>query len=676
MKNPEILLDDIPAPGEPLKPRIHEFNQKLLDEEMQARAAMVRARLTPKELKALNKRHAELHKILNQANYNAMIKERWWLLQSLESVKHDLKTAGGAKADKLAAKFKTIKARGIMVHAAIQPLIPFADEFESITRRLQAHEEVMKWEREDAENQAQFRREALVWEQQLKAVMRQSKRLHHLRDDKDGRTIIDIPIIEKIIFKDDRVLYQVKTTYQTFLGRLFNRWESALPYNVDIDDLTCEETLANLGAGCNRVVTVERSKMGTNLFYVISRLDAPDGVPRKVLYSKIIDFYPARDHAKTPWPMGQGENRKALWADFETYPHILLGGSSRGGKSNHLNAMIATMVTMATPSELMLLLIDLKGGIEFTHWSGLKHQIRPMVKRTSEVLDALRFMHAIMERRLVMFEAIKAKNLESYNEKAATKLPRLIVVIDEMATLMGLGELTKDIHNELNVLSSQGRAVGIHLILCTQHPSVEIIPGFIKTNMGIRASTSMPTHAASEVILGTPSAARIPKIAGRMVISMGRDEQVVQSPYISDAEIARAVEISRLFPDPDMTEFDLSKKEPVAPPKEKFSKTELLEIIMTEFEGYISGGRIYKHLGGKENDVISERKLKAMVSEFIDIGLEKGVTYQNQYYRLKKVKGPGNYTLVLSGQSSGQETDTDLDEVSMSQRPDRELETV
>lgn len=676
MKTAEILLDDIPAPGEPLKPRIHEHNQKLLDEEMQARAAMVRSRLTTKQIKALNKRYIELHKILSRANYNALIKERWWLQQSLEGVKHALKTAGGAKKDKLQAKFQDIKSRGIKVHAAIQPLLPLADEFESITRRLKAHEEVMAWEKEDAENQAQFRKEAVVWEQQLKAVMRQSKRLHHLRDDKDGNTIIDIPVIDQIIFKDDRVLYQIKTTYQSFWGRLFNRWESALPYNVDIDDLTCEETLANLGAGCNRIVTVERSQMGTNLFYVISRLDAPDGVPRKVLYSKIIDFYPTKDHAKTPWPLGQGENRKALFADFETYPHILLGGSSRGGKSNHLNAMIAMMTTMASPSELMLLLIDLKGGIEFTHWSGLKHQIRPMVKRTPEVLDALRFMHAIMERRLTMFEEIKAKNLESYNQKAAVKLPRLIVIVDEMATLMGLGELTKDIHTELNVLSSQGRAVGIHLILCTQHPSVEIIPGFIKTNMGIRASTSMPTHAASEVILGTPSAARIPKIAGRMVIGMGRDEIIVQSPYISDAEIARAVEISRLFPDPDMTEFDLSKKEPVAPPKEKFSKTELLEIIMTEFKGYISALRIYKFLGGKENDVISDRKLRAMVTELTDMGLEKGIEYQDQHYKLKKVKGPGNYTLVLSQQPSRQETETDLDEAAMSQRQDIELESV
>lgn len=679
MKEPQILLEDVPAPGEPLKPRVHENNQKLLDEEMQARASMVRARLTPKQLKSLNKHYAELHKILNRGNYNALIKERWFLNQEYQGLKHEVKTGGWQKQKKHKEKAQAIRARGIVVHAQIQKLLPVADEFESIVRRLKAHEELMAWEIEDAENRAQFQKEALVWEQQLKAVMRQSARLHHIRTDAKGETHIEIPIIEQIVFKDDRVLYQIKTTSQGFLDRFFGRWHSALPYNVDINDLICEETLENLGAGCNRVVTVERSQMGKNLFYCISRLDAPDGIPKRVLYSKIIDFYPTKDHAKTPWPMGQSENRKVLWADFETYPHILLAGSSRGGKSNHLNAMIACMTTMATPAELMLLLIDLKGGIEFTHWEKLKHQIRPMVKRTGEVLDALQFMRAIMERRLIMFESMKAKNLESYNQKAATKLPRLVVVVDEMATLMGLGELTKAIHNELNVLSSQGRAVGIHLILCTQHSSVEIIPGFVKTNMGIRMSTSMPTHAASEVILGTASAARIPKIAGRMVISMGRDEVIVQSPYISDQEIERAVDISKEFPNPDRGEFELSTKAPVTPPKEKFSRNELYEIVLTKLEGKISASNIFTEIGGKENDVITLRQLRSMVSGVIEIGLEKGIEYGGHHYRLRKVQGRGNYTMELSKPPSELKSDLDTQEVialASLERSQTELEAV
>jgi hypothetical protein len=620
----------------------------------------------------MNRRFNVLSKQLKRAKWNDLVRAHWEAEQNAIRLHHEAKSKGGRQWFSHMAQL--VKARVAMrkIAAQMAPFQPLVDEFESIKRRFKAHADVLMWEKEEEENQAQFRREARVWEEQLKAAFRQSPRLHHKGEDSKGRTFIRIPKIDNVIFKDDRVLYHIATTSQGLLGRLLGRWFPLLPYGVDVTDLASDVTLENLSAFCGRVVTVVRA--GTSFFYCISRLDSPDGIPKRVLYSKVQDWYPREDHAKTPWIMGVSDDRKVKFADFETHPHILLAGSTQGGKSNHLNQMIATMATMNTPAELGLMLIDLKGGIEFVHWEGLKHQIRPMVKSAGEVLEALQFMRAVMERRLEMFKALTAKNLEAFNGKARDKLPRLIIIVDEMATLIGLGDLTTAIHTELRVLSSQGRAVGIHLVLCTQHSSVEMIPGWVKTNMGIRGSAPMPSDVASRVILDTGTAATLPKIPGRLVFSMGREEVIVQSPYISDGEIARAVEISKSYAEPDRSEFELSTKAPITPPKEKFSKAELLEIIMTQFEGYISAARIFKFLGGKENDVIPERKLRAMVNELTDIGLEKGIIYQDQHYKLKKVSGPGNYTMVLSQQPSQQESKISQDDATMPQRHDEHME--
>lgn len=662
----EILLDDIPAPGEPLTPAIHEENQRLLDEEMAERLRRAQAKLDRKTLRKLNRRYETLKKLLIQARWNPLVMRRHRIEQVVTRLRYEAKSKEGL------AWFKTMYqvVKGIMLSQSIAAQIAkiqhLADEFESIKQRFQAHEEVLAWEREERENRLAFRREALVWKAQIQAVFRQSKRLHHLWDDKDGNTHCDIPVIEQIIFKDDRVLYQIRTMYQSIFMRFFgNRWASALPYNVDIRALTCDETLENLSAGCNRVVTTLNSQTGKNLFYSISRLDAPNGIPKKQLYSRIIDFYPLKDHARTPWPMGTGENRLVEWATFEEYPHLLLAGSTKGGKSNHLNVMIAIMATMNTPAELQFLLIDLKGGIEFVHWGNLKHLIRPIVKSAGEVLETLRYIRSIMERRLEMFRSVTAKNLESYNSrvKPEDKLPRLITIVDEMATLMGLGQLTTDIHNELRILSSQGRAVGIHLVLCTQHSSVEMVPGWVKTNMGVRASTSMPTDVASQVILGTGTAAKIPKIPGRIVFSMGREEVIVQSPLISDAEIARAVEISNSFPD-YQNEFEPEQKMPIKPPREMFSKEDLYEIALTKLDGKISAYRVWEELGGKENDIAPLEMLRKLVKQVIQIGLDEGLMYQGQHYRLKKVPGRGSYAMIPSESPSEEIIEGDTEEFS------------
>jgi len=623
----EITIDDLPAPGEPLEEMIAPENQVIIDEEIQERAARIQAKLPRRELRKLQHRHIQLGNQLNHHRYNELITRRWELYQLCVRLTHELKTRRHSKKQVAAMRLqiRTSAQHGKKLSEKLRSSQHLIDEFLIVAQRLKAHNDVLEWERKEAEDFKNFQREAHVWLEQIKSVCKQSARLHYRGKDSKGNEFTHIPEVERIIIKDDKVLYQIRTSAQGLLERFFGRWHSALPYDVDIPDLICEDTLLNLSAGCKRTVQVERSSNGVNLFWCISRMDSPDGIPRKILYSKVIDWYPIEDHRKTPWAAGVTTDRKVEWMNFEDHPHVLVAGASGGGKSTHLNGMIATIASMNRPDECRMVMIDLKGGVEFSHWRGLKHLMGNIVKTHGGVLEALRLVREIMENRLATFESVRAKNLLSYNAKAAQPIPRIILFIDELATLIGLGELTTDIHTELRVLTSQGRAAGIHLVLATQHPSVDVLPGWIKTNMGIRIASKMPTQIASQIILDTGTAALIPSIAGRMVFSIGRDEFIAQSPFISDQEIAQAVRLSQAFPDVEA----IPEPEPIEV-REKFTAQDAIEIALVKLEGSLSAKRIHEIVG---NEVITRRKLATLIGEIIEA---RGIDYKGVWYRVRK----------------------------------------
>lgn len=660
MPKREFEFEGLPKPGEPLIPAVHPDNAALLDDELHGRLERMKAKLTRRERRRLIARQRVLADQLRAGRWNQAIKIRWDCAQQYAEYKQKFITAETEQQRQDAALIGRHLARlGRLLNSVIQSMQAEYDEYEDIARRLRAHDDALKAEIEEAQNLKAFRREAIVWENQIRAVFRQSARLHH-RWERDGKSYIEIPQIEHVIFKEDRVLYQIETSAQGVLERFTKRWHSALPYNVDITDLTCAETLANLSAACNRVVTVERSKAGTNLFYSISRLDSPDGIPEKVLYSKVIDWYPTRDHAKAPWFAGVGENRKVISYNFEDIPHMMIAGTTKSGKSNHLNQMIATLITMNTPDELRLILVDLKGGVEFGHFTGVKHLLRPMIKMPSDVLPALELLRGILEQRLKLLESVKAKNLWSYNERVprGDRLARVVFIIDELATLMELDEVKAQMDKHLMVLASQGRAVGIHMVLCTQRTSADVVPGWFKANTGMMVSGKMPNHNASLVILDTITAVNLPNIRGRMVFSEGRSEVICQSPFISDDEIARAVAISQQYPDPDDSKFDVSYASPV----KVFGENELIDVCITSLEGKLSATRIFDLLGP---EVVTLRRARLLVEDVIERGLDLGyIEHAGKRYTLKKDKGRNSYILI-SEQSSERDSDEDTVEIDL-----------
>ncbi len=646
--NEIVQFEEMPAPGEPLRPKIHPDNQKILQEEARKRAELMSARLSYWDRVRLVRRHRWLQRQVRP--YNKLIQQRWRIYYEYRQMAQQYQQAPSTA---LRQRGRSLAAIGRELNERIRRLEPLAREYESITNKLKAYDELMRYEREERQNKRAFRMEARVWESQIKAVFRQSPRLHHTYSDKKGRTRTVIPQISRAIHREDRVLFHIKTTSQTPIERMLGKWHSALPYGVDVRDLICEETLENMSAVCKRPVTVERSKNGVNLFYCISRLDSSDGIPHKVPFSKVMQWYPTSDRQLMPFAAGVTANKRVKWFNFEQYPHVLVAGSTKAGKSNFVNQMIATLVSMHDTSELRLMLIDLKGGIEFVHWREVAQLTGNIAKTPEMVLETLRDATALMRSRFELFEASRSKNLISYNKMSSEPLPRVIIVFDEMATLLNLGKLTQDIHTELRELASQGRAVGIHLVLCTQHPSVDVLPGWIKTNLGLRVSGKMMTIGGSMTILDTGSAAMLPDVRGRLIFSDGHSEIVAQAPLISDAEIAKAVEISQQYRRNNQT-----NQQPNQAPR--YSLVE--QMIIYSIEHY--GGHLRRDDLCQQFE-ISKRRMEPLLEQARQI-LSSGFQHNGTEYRLRK-SGKASIATPIATKNEAQVTQEDVAIVAESQ---------
>lgn len=647
----EIIRDDIPAPGALLRNESHPENQRVMAAEIQRRREIASARLGRWQLRRLKKRQKNLARRLLRSGYNDLIQQRAQLWEKLISLRAEVTSCCDRLRPLVVTQGRNVIAQGRDVNAKLQPLLPLAKELESITHRIEAHEQALRFEREDKENHAAFRREALTWLEQMRVAFARSERCRHRWEDERGIWHTDVPEIQHIYFKDDKVMYLVKTTEQTWLERLLGRWHSALPDNVDVSDLVSDETLMNLSAATRRRVTVEWSKRGTSFFYVIHRLDSPDGIPHKVLYSSLIDWYPEDEHWKTPWFAGVSDDRQVVTFTFEEQPHVLIAGSTQSGKSNHVNQMIALLVTMNSPDEVVINLIDLKGGVEFIHWANARHLMNPVAKTPEAAIESLRIVREIMESRLALFERVRAKKLSEYNRKSSQPMPRIITFIDEMATLLGLGETTAEYHSLLRVISSQGRAVGIHLVLCTQHSSVDVLPGWIKTNMTLRVSGRMPSVSASQVILDTITAATLPDVPGRLVFSVGRRERICQSPFISESEIARAVSLTQRYSAP--VAIDAPRPKPKQP---DFGREDVIRLALSSYDGKLSATQMWRD-GLKDSGVIGWLKLIDVVNS---IRNEAQIEFEGRLYNVQTTRGGGRQ-LVLSSNHSDASTNAEND---------------
>ncbi len=234
-----------------------------------------------------------------------------------------------------------------------------------------------------------------------------------------------------------------------------------------------------------------------------------------------------------------------LCADLAAMPHLLIGGTTGSGKSVCITAITACLVANNPPERLRLVMIDPK-MVELVRFNGLPHILGKVETELERIVSVLRWCTREMDRRYKLLEALHARHIDDYNRKAASGgdgeiLPRLVVLLDEMADLMMTAPDETERH--LIRLAQMARAVGIHLIVATQRPSADVVTGLIKANFPARIAFAVPSSIESRVILDTPGAESLLGRGDMLYLSPEAGAPVrLQGCFVSDREITRLID--------------------------------------------------------------------------------------------------------------------------------------
>ncbi len=239
--------------------------------------------------------------------------------------------------------------------------------------------------------------------------------------------------------------------------------------------------------------------------------------------------------------LGKGAGGESVSADLTKMPHLLIAGSTGSGKTVCLNTIICGLLMYNTPADLRFILIDPK-RVELTQYNSIPHLATPVIVETPKALAALRWLCQEMDKRYQTFSKIGARNIESYNKKkeGIEKLPYLVLIIDELADLMMAG--FDEVETNLCRLAQLARATGIHLVVATQRPSVDVVTGLIKANFPTRLSFAVTSQIDSRTILDSPGAEKLLGHGDMLYLPTDAAKpKRLQGCFLSDAEIDRLV---------------------------------------------------------------------------------------------------------------------------------------
>ncbi|WP_422140636.1 DNA translocase FtsK [Arcobacter aquimarinus] len=251
-------------------------------------------------------------------------------------------------------------------------------------------------------------------------------------------------------------------------------------------------------------------------------------------------------NSKSPLTMILGKDivGKPFITDLKKLPHLLIAGTTGSGKSVGINSMILSLLYKNSPDNLRLVMIDPK-MLEFSMYNDIPHLLTPVITKAADAINALANMVSEMERRYTLMSKTKTKNIENYNEKAQKEgydtMPYIVVVIDELADLMMTSG--KDVEYSIARLAQMARASGIHLIVATQRPSVDVVTGLIKANLPSRLSYKVGQKIDSKIILDSMGAESLLGRGDMLFTPPGVSGLVrIHAPWSTESEIEKVVE--------------------------------------------------------------------------------------------------------------------------------------
>ncbi len=284
-------------------------------------------------------------------------------------------------------------------------------------------------------------------------------------------------------------------------------------------------------------------------------VEVPNLSPNLVTLGDIFGDIPPQSSPLSVW-LGKGIDGIPVYCDLARMPHLLIAGTTGSGKSGCINAILTSILLRATPDQVRLILIDPK-RIELNHYESIPHLLTPVVSSPKEASAVLLNVVTEMERRYERLAQVRARGLpeanRAFRKRGEDELPYLLVVIDELADLMMVSP--QDVEDAIIRLAQKSRAVGIHLVLATQRPSVDVITGMIKANVPSRIAFAVSSQTDSRVILDSNGAESLLGSGDMLYKPLGTSRlQRVQGAYVTEDEVALIVEQSRVQRDQEVDE--------------------------------------------------------------------------------------------------------------------------
>ncbi|CAA6818084.1 MAG: Cell division protein FtsK [uncultured Sulfurovum sp.] len=386
--------------------------------------------------------------------------------------------------------------------------------------------------------------------------------LDFLEEAPQTKTKVDEEEIDRKVHELLEKLGQFKITGEVmdiYSGPLVTTFEFKPAANVKVSKiLNLQDDLAM--ALCAETIRIQAPIPGRDVVGIEIPNEKSDTIYlRDILESKLFTT------SKSPLTMAMGKDivGNPFVTDLKKLPHLLIAGTTGSGKSVGINAMILSLLYRNDPDSLKLMLIDPK-MLEFSIYNDIPHLLTPVITDAVKAIAALANMVGEMERRYKMMAENRTKNIDNYNEKAGKKgldtLPFIVIVIDELADLMMNGG--KDVEFSIARLAQMARAAGIHLIVATQRPSVDVVTGLIKANLPSRLSYRVGQRIDSKVILDALGADSLLGKGDALFTPPGSNTLVrIHAPWNSEDEIEEIVEFLKAQRTPDYDERYLVKED-------------------------------------------------------------------------------------------------------------------
>ncbi|MDA0231880.1 MAG: DNA translocase FtsK [Chloroflexi bacterium] len=291
-------------------------------------------------------------------------------------------------------------------------------------------------------------------------------------------------------------------------------------------------------------------------------IEVPNSRPTPVTLRSVMETEAWRQFeakAQLPVPLGLGSGGQPVFADLARMPHTLIAGATGSGKSVCMNAIITGLLMCRTPAQVRLVMIDPK-RVELTPYAGVPHLYTQVVVEADRAVATLKALIAEMMGRFRVLEKAGVKNIVSFNERSKEKMPYLVILVDELADLML--QAANEVERLLVRLAQLGRATGVHLVVATQRPSVDVVTGLIKANFPSRISFAVMSQIDSRTVLDSTGGE---KLLGRgdmlyLPIDKAKAERV-QGAFLSDAEIESTVRMWKAVRGPSLPELEVEMED-------------------------------------------------------------------------------------------------------------------